>query len=252
MRPLSLHLPKVLCPVGNRPLIDHALDRLAAVTASVAVNTHRSQPTLAHHLRGRAHVSVEAGEALGTAGGVAALRDWIGGRPTVVVNGDTWCPGGLDALLAGWDGERIRVLVPGGGPFGPRSPVAGTLLPWTVVRGLAAEPTGLWEVCWRQALGEGRLESIGHDGPFVDCGSPAQYLTANRLCRRHRGVDADVAASARVTGEVRDATVGEGARIDGIVEDTVVWPGGQVATREHLRGSIRIGARTTVMVRGGA
>ncbi len=230
MRPLSRLRPKVLCPVGDRPLIEHALGRLSSVTDAVAVNVHHSQPALAAHLEGRVHLSVEPGEALGTAGGVGNLAAWVDGRDVVVVNGDTWCPGGLEELVEGWDHETLRVLVAGDEPFGPRAPVAGALLPWDVVRSLPTTPAGLWEVCWRHALDQGRIETVAHHGPFVDCADPVDYLRANL---------------AAAGGSV----IGAGARVEGTVEESVVWPGAHVGPREHLWRAIRTDAGTTVLIR---
>jgi len=216
--------------VAGRPLIDHALERLRAVTDDVGVNAHGSQPALVRHLDGRAHVSVEEGEALGTAGGVAGLRGWIDGRDVVVVNGDTWCPGGLEALVEGWDGERIRILVLGDEPFGPSSRIAGSLLPWRVVASLPLAPAGLWEVSWRDALAAGEVDTVAHHGPFVDCADPADYLRANLL-----------AAGGSV--------VGEGAVVEGELEESVVWDGAVVHRGERLRRAIRTDAGTTVLIR---
>ena len=230
MRPLSELRPKVLCPVGDEALIDHALGRLSSVSGALAVNVHASQPTLVQHLDGRVHLSVESGEALGTAGGIGNLRRWIDGRAVVVVNGDTWCPGGLEHLVEDWDGASIRILVAGDEPFGPQAPVAGALMPWDVVAELPVTPSGLWEVCWRDALAEGRIETIAHHGPFVDCADPADYLRANL---------------ASAGGSV----IGAGAVVEGAVEESVVWPGARVGPREHLRRAIRTDAGTTVLVR---
>lgn len=230
LRPLTIERPKVLCPVGELALIDHAIDRLRTVTGSVAVNVHETQPTLAEHLDGHAHVSLERGPRLGTAGGVARLAPWIAGRPVVVVNGDTWCPGGLEALVEEWDGERIRILAAGAGSLGPTVRVAGALMPWTDVRSLRTEPSGLWEVLWREALESGRVEVVRHDGPFVDCAGPADYLEANL-----------VAAGGSV--------IGAGAEVLGVVEDSVVWPDAHVGAGEHLRRAIRTTEGRTVLVR---
>ena len=230
MRPLSLLRPKVLCPVADQALIDHALGRLSSVTDGLAVNVHASQPALVRHLDGRAHLSVETGEALGTAGGIGNLRGWIDGRPVVVVNGDTWCPGGLEHLVEGWGGDTIRILVAGDEPFGPTAAVAGALLPWDVVAGLPTTPAGLWEVSWRQALEDGRIESIAHRGPFVDCADPVDYLRANL---------------AAAGGSV----IGRGAVVEGEVEESVVWPGAVVRAGERLHRAIRTDAGTTVLVR---
>lgn len=220
----------MLCPVADQPLVDHAIARLADVTGDIGVNVHVSQPTLVEHLQGRVRLSVERGERLGTAGGVAGLADWIAGRPVVVVNADTWCPGGLGALVEGWDGGRIRILVAGADGFGPRSRIAGALMPWSDVEPLRPEPTGLWEVSWRAALEAGRIDAVRHDGPFVDCADPADYLEANL---------------AAAGGSV----VGEGARVDGRIEDSVVWPGAVVAPSEHLVRAIRTTEGRTVLIR---
>jgi len=216
--------------VGGEALVDHALGRLASVVDDVAVNVHRSQPALVRHLDGRVHVSLEDGEALGTAGALGHLRGWIDGRDVVVLNGDTWCPGSLAPLVEGWDRRSIRVLVPGGGPFGPTAPVAGALLPWDVVAALPDTPAGLWEVCWRDALDEGRIEAVRHDGPFVDCADAVDYLRAN------------LAAAG-------GSSIGAGARVDGEVVESVVWPGAVVRADEHLHRAIRTDAGTTVLVR---
>ena len=230
MRPLTIDRPKVLCPVANVPLIDHALERLAPVTDDLAVNVHETQPDLRHHLAGRVRVSVESGERLGTAGAVANLRDWIDGRGVVVVNGDTWCPGGIEPLTAGWDGERIRILVPGTDVFGPSARIAGALLPWADVVGLEPTPSGLWEVMWREAHAAGRIETVHHDGPFVDCAGPGDYLEANL----------------RAAG---GSVIGAGAVVDGTVEDSVVWSNAEVRPGEHLRRAIRTDTGRTVLVR---
>lgn len=230
LRPLTHELPKVLCPVANRPLIDLAVDRLRAVTGSVAVNAHGPQTALIAHLdAGGVHVSVEADEALGTAGALGALRNWIDGRDVVVVNGDTWCPGGLEQLVDGWDGERIRILVAGGEAFGPRSQIAGAVMPWAEVQRIPASPSGLWEVSWRRALAGGGIETVAHDGLFVDCARPADYLRANLLATRF---ESSVAAAATVEGEV---------------VESVVWPGAAVAPSERLWRAIRTPKRTVLI-----
>ena len=133
LRPLSSVLPKPLCPVGNVALVHLALDRLVEAGAEPAVNVHHHGERIAASVAERAHVSFEVGRALGTAGGVGNLAGWIAGRPVLVVNADTWTRGSPSPLLEDWDGERIRVLVPGGGPFGADSAITGTLLPWSVV-----------------------------------------------------------------------------------------------------------------------
>ena len=234
LHPLTIDRPKVLCPVADRPLIDHAIERLHLVTGDVAVNVHESQPTLRTHLANRRDrpvtVSMEQGERLGTAGPLGALRDWVDGRPMVVVNGDTWCPGGTEELVRGWGGESIRILVAGEAPFGPTAQIAGALMPWDDVRSLEPVPSGLYEVLWREADADGRVETVLHHGPFVDCAGPADYLAANLQ-----------AAGGSV--------IGAGAQVEGTVEDSVVWAGARVHPHEHLVRAIRTDTGRTVLVR---
>lgn len=239
LRPLTALRPKALCPVGNVPLVDLALRRLGAAlgaggdAATLAVNVHHGRDLLEAHLAGRVHLSIEEPQALGTAGALGRLRDWIGERATLVVNADAWTTAPLDGLLDGWDGERVRVLLAPPAVPGPTMRVAGALLPWRDVRDLAPEPSGLWEVSWRGALDAGRVEAVAvpPGAAFVDCGTPAAYLAAN------------LAASG---GE---SVIGPGALVEGTVERCVVWPGAVVGPGERLVDAIRAGDRLTVVVR---
>ena len=63
LRPLTLLVPKALCPVAGVPLVDHALARLEGRVADAAVNVHHGRALMEEHLHGRVHLSIEAGEA---------------------------------------------------------------------------------------------------------------------------------------------------------------------------------------------
>jgi NDP-sugar pyrophosphorylase family protein len=225
--------PKVLCPVGDRPLVDHALDRFVGVTDAVAVNVHHHRSMLESHLAGRVHISIEEPEALGTAGALGRLREWIDHRPALIVNGDTYCPSSASMLLDGWDGERVRVLAVGNGVFGPTTEIAGAALPWEEVATLAAEPSGLYERSWNRAAQEARLEVVvlPSDEICIDCGTPAQYLAAN------------------MQWSGGESVVGPGAIVEGTVDQSVIWPGAVVRADEHLTRAIRAHERITVLVR---
>jgi CTP:molybdopterin cytidylyltransferase MocA len=175
LRPLSLVRPKPLCPVGGLPLLDLAIARARTATTAVAVNVHHARAALEDHLAatnaarvaagagGPVHVSVEPDEALGTAGALAHLRSWIDGRGVLVLNGDTWTPGDLGAAAAGWDRERVRVLVVGDDrlwpPDRPTSRLAGSFMPWSEVARLEPVPSGLWEVGSRWCTGTARAST---------------------------------------------------------------------------------------------
>ena len=232
LRPLTLLRPKALCPVANVALVDLAIERTAAVVgaASIAVNVHHGRAQLEAHLAGRVHLSIEEPEPLGTAGAVAHLRPWLDGRAVLVVNADGWHRADLATLLAGWDGERVRVLVadrPDAG-FGPTSAVIASVLPPSEVAVLPHAPWGLWEASWRARHAEGRLEVVTCATTLIDCGTPQRYLAAN------------LAASG---GE---SVVGPGAVVDGTLVRSVVWPGGRVNRGEVLVDAIRVGENLTV------
>ncbi len=244
----------MLCPVGGTALIDHAIERVRHLTEDLAVNVHALPDQLLDHLARHHHDGVVTSmedEALGTAGAVGRLRSWIDGRAVVVVNGDTWCPAPLADLVAGWDGERVRVHVAGPQPFGPRSRIVASLMPWTVARELRAEPSGLYEVVWRAAHQQGRLETVHWNGAFVDCGTPADYLAANLEALAQAGLTSLVATGARLAGEASvgdGVVVGSGASVSGRLERCVVWPGARVDRGEVLIDAVRAGP-LTVLVR---
>lgn len=256
--PLTRLRPKALCPVDTRPLLDHALDRLRAgldrggaggdwagaapaggdgVLARVAVNLHHGAGLVDAHLPAPVHRSVEAPVALGTAGALGALRSWLDGRHALVTNADAWFTPGLDVdrFVASWDGERVRLLcvrAPGRGDFGNLRYCGVALLPWSAIEPLAAEPSGLYEVSWRHQAAAGRLDLVVHQGTFVDCAAPADYLAANLLASGGRSV---------VDGS---AVIGDGAEI----VRSVVWDASEVVAGEVLVDAVRAGP-LTVLVR---
>lgn len=251
LAPLTGLVPKPLCPVGNRPLIDLALDRVAALDVPVAVNLHHGAGALRAHLEGSGpaglYLSEEQPEALGTAGAIGALRPWLDGRDVLILNADTWAPADLGPFVEGWDRQFPCVLVHGSDHFGPRAGVVASLLPWAQARALEAVPTGLYEVVWRHRHESGTLDVVRHDGSFVDCGTPSEYLEAN------------LAAAALAGGSIIDPTavvapgsvggrsvVGAGAVVEGRVEDSVVWPGMTVDAGEVLVRSVRASAGLTL------
>lgn len=190
LRPLTLTRPKALCPVGGRPLLAWALERIRPYVDTVAVNVHHHAAQMLAALEPLdVHVSLEAPEALGTAGALGRLRPWLGGDPVLVTNADAWYPPAgvqpvLDTFVGGWDGDRVRLLVarrPGAGDFGDLRYVGTALLPWSAVRDLPAEPAGLYEVSWRALHEVGALDLVETDVTAIDCGTPAELARADAL-----------------------------------------------------------------------
>ncbi|MFE9690123.1 NDP-sugar synthase [Micromonospora sp. NPDC005806] len=264
LRPLTERVPKALCPVGNVPLLDRALDRLAGIGLAgperVAVNACYLGDQVVAHVGSRAHLSVEPGDPLGTAGGLGNLRDWIAGRGVLVGNADAYladrgAPPGPDvaALLDGWDGRSVRLLgQPADDPAAPGTFsghrfVGFSLLPWRLVRALPPTFGDLVRAVWRPAEAAGALEVVPYRGVFYDTGTPAGYLAANL----HAAGDGSlVHPAATVTGPVDRAVVGPGATVRGAVTRAVVWPGATVREGERLTDAIRAGDDVTVPAGG--
>ncbi|KUL25073.1 NTP transferase domain-containing protein [Actinoplanes awajinensis] len=252
LRPLTGAVPKALCPVGNLPLLDHALRRLAGLGLTgpdrVAVNAAYLADQVITHATGRAHLSPEPDGPLGTSGGVARLRSWIDGRGVLVGNADAYLadpfrdPGkDIAALLSGWSGDTVRMLTkpcfPGdtGGFSGNR--FAGfSLLPWRYVTDLPDQSDNLVRTAWRPAESEGALELIAYEGYYLDTGTPADYLTANLHAA---GGSTLLDPTATLTGTATESVIGAGAQVAGTITRSVIWPGATVAPGESLTDAIR-------------
>jgi CTP:molybdopterin cytidylyltransferase MocA len=238
LRPLTTLRPKALCPVGGTPLLDLALDRVERVCGTgadvVAVNAHHHRDQVVGHVGGRAHLSVEEPVALGTAGALGLLRPWLAGRDVLVTNADAYLATTMDELVAGFDGERCRLLVRALPPDEPGdfrldgTPVryvGACVLPWGLAQRLPAEPGGLYEALWRDLDAASRLDLHVTTAHVVDCGTPADYLAANLHASGGRSV------------------VGEGAVVQGRIERCVVWDGAHVGPDEVLTDVVRAGDR---------
>jgi NDP-sugar pyrophosphorylase family protein len=208
-------------------LLDLALRRVATVVAvapaEVAVNAHHLGDQVAAWAAGRMHVSTEQPLALGTAGAVAAVAPWLDGRDVLVANGDAYFDGDVDmhGLVDGWDRERPRLVVvadPGRADFDGGWRFAGvSLLPARFVPQLRAEPSGLYEEVWSRT----DVDLFPVSTPYVDCGTPRDYVRANLMTS---GGESVVAPSAVVEGSVTRC---------------VVWPDAVVHAHEQLADCIR-------------
>ena len=96
MRPLTLHTPKPLLPVGGMPLIEHHIRALAAAGFVELVINHawlgqQIEDYLGDGARFGVRIAYSAeGEPLETGGGIQRALPLLGEQPFLLVNGDIW------------------------------------------------------------------------------------------------------------------------------------------------------------------
>lgn len=206
MRPLTDHQPKPMVPVAGKPLIDHALDRLAeAGVARAVVNVHYLPDLLVEHLSKRAlpkvDVSDETDLLLETGGGMIKAQSLLP-DPFFCLNSDNiWLDGPKNAfadLSQNWDDERmdaLLLLVPhkgarnfvGKGDFhmdgmgllkrrrtGRIAPYVYTGIQLVSKRLLRDAPEGPFStnLLWTRAIEESRLFGVAFTGSWFEVGAP--------------------------------------------------------------------------------
>ena len=207
MRPLTAAQPKPMVRVAGKPLIDHALDRLAeAGIAKAVVNVHYLPDAVEAHVRSRAvpavTISDERELLLETGGGLVKAQDLLP-DPFFCVNSDNiWLDGPRNAfheLSAIWDAVRmdaLLLLVPhtgarnfaGKGDFhmdgkgritrrrsGRIAPFIFTGVQLASKRLLEGAPEGPFStnLLWDRAIERGRLCGVAFSGQWFEVGSPA-------------------------------------------------------------------------------
>lgn len=208
MRPITLTTPKPLVAVGGKPMLDHALDRLAdAGVAEAVVNAHWLADKIADHLAARRQpapritLSREA-DVLETGGGVRHALPLLGDAPFFTINADiVWLDGPVPALrrlAQAWDPDKMDCLLlvtptatavgyHGRGDYHMdpdgvlTSRVEGEVSPF-VMAGIAImkpdlfadRPDGAFSqsLIWREAEAAGRLYGVRHDGNWYHVGTP--------------------------------------------------------------------------------
>ncbi len=220
MRPLTDATAKPLLPLGGRSLLNHALDRLAAVGVEFAVvnafwQADRVVAALARRRDPLVEVVQEAA-LLDTGGGVRAVLDRLGDDPFFVVNGDAvWLDGprpALARLVAAFDPAAVDgvllvhrtcqvhadvglgdfVLDPWGGLRRRRERevapyiYAGVQLIAPAL--LARMPEGRFSMnlAWDRALAAGRLRAIVHDGLWFHLSTPPDLAEAEAVLHENR------------------------------------------------------------------
>lgn len=199
-------LPKPLVEVAGKPLIEHALEALAAVGVErIVVNTHHMAERIEHHLQARTGPEIlisREDSLLNTGGGTLKALPKLGEEPFFVLNADlVWGTGGADALTGLADRwfdtemDALLLLYPTARVFGyhglgdflcdplgrltarPERHVApfmytgAQLVHPRLFAGFSAGDFPFNDV-WREAEAEGRLFGMVHDGEWLDAGTP--------------------------------------------------------------------------------
>ena len=206
MRPLTASQPKPMVRVAGKPLIDHALDRLAAAgVAKAVVNVHYLPDAIVAHVRHRTApqvaISDEREQLLETGGGLVKAQGLLA-DPFFCVNSDNiWLDGPFDTfhlLSQAWDAEAmdaLLLLVPhtgarnfkGQGDFhmdadgrltrrraGRIAPFVFTGVQLASKRLLRDAPQGPFStnILWDRAIAEGRLYGLTFTGEWFEVGTP--------------------------------------------------------------------------------
>ena len=117
MRPLTLHTPKPLLEVGEKPLIVWHIEKLQKIgVTEIVINTAWLGEKLANALGDGSQFGVEIlwsheGEGLETAGGIINALPLLGDEPFILVNGDVWTTMDFASLLDVQLGEQQAHLV---------------------------------------------------------------------------------------------------------------------------------------------
>ena len=117
MRPLTLHTPKPLLEVGEKPLIVWHIEKLQKIgVTEIVINTAWLGEKLANALGDGSQFGVKIlwsheGESLETAGGIINALPLLGDEPFILVNGDVWTTMDFASLLDVQLGEQQAHLV---------------------------------------------------------------------------------------------------------------------------------------------
>ena len=217
LRPLSLERPKALMEVAGKPLLDHALDRLAEVGVTRAVvNAHYLADQIERHLAGRKKPAITISHEepiLDTGGGIAKALPLLGSDPFYAINAKIVWRGGreeaLRRLAAIWDDAKMDALlllqptVTAVGYEGPgdlnmdqfgalRFRESQEIAPFVYAsiqivhpRLFAGAPGGAFPLrpLWERAAAAGRLYGLRHDGEWYLVSTPAGLTAAEEQLR---------------------------------------------------------------------
>ena len=218
MRPLTATMPKPMVRVAGKPLIDHALDRLADSGVSRAVvNVHYLADALEAHVQTRempkVEISDERDALLETGGGLIKAQDMLPDQFFCLNADNIWLDGPKSAfhdLSARWDPDKMDALLllvsharaenfGGKGDFhmdalgrlsrrksGRIAPFIYTGIQLLSKRLLRDAPEGKFStnILWNRAMEEGRLYGLSFTGLWFEVGTPESIAPTEDALKR--------------------------------------------------------------------
>jgi N-acetyl-alpha-D-muramate 1-phosphate uridylyltransferase len=220
MQPITDTMPKPMVRLAGKPMIDHALDRLAdaGITRAV-INVHYLAGIIEDHVAARRkpliRISDERGVLLETGGGVVKALPLLGQQPFVIHNSDTvWIehgPPNIARLIAAFDPARmdsVLLLAPrttslgydGEGDFHlrpdgqlarrNRGEIADYVFAGVSIAApsmFSGAPSGRFSLntVWDRAIGNGRLFGLVLDGIWMHVGTVQALAEAEALITQH-------------------------------------------------------------------
>jgi mannose-1-phosphate guanylyltransferase len=267
LRPLTLHTPKSMLPVANRPFLEHQVEHLRRHGCDRIILACGYRPDAIRAHFGDTLEYVVESEPLGTGGAIAHAASGVA-ETFVVANGDVLTDLDLTALVEFHrsrparmtlalhpvdDPSRYGVVVTaadGAVTAFVEKPAPGTLDASTINAGTYVVEPGVMALIpagravsveydvFPHLVGAG-LYALASQGYWRDIGTPASYLAANLELMPPGGLvdpTASIQPGARVTGSV----VGEGCRVEAgaTVSGSVLLPGAVVAGGRTMQNQV--------------
>ncbi len=207
MRPLTLHTPKPLLPVADKPLLQWHIEALATAGVAELVINHAWLGEQIERYFGdgsrfglRIRWSAE-GEPLETGGGIRKALPLLGDAPFILINGDVWTRYNFAqlALPEGMLAHLVLIDNPVHNPNGDflltdglvGNPAAGQVgLTYSGIAVLhpdllAEHPEGAFALAplLRAAAEQGRVSGEHFRGAWIDVGTPERLADADRVAR---------------------------------------------------------------------
>jgi len=247
-----------MVPVGDAPAVGLIAAQLRrAGLEHLVVNVHHRSGDVRAWAEREAVLVSEEPELLGTAGGLEHAASLLGPGDVLVWNGDiladldarglvaTHESSGAVATLAvvrraagegnvgiAADGHVVRLRREVFGDESAGADFIGVHVLGGGLRTMLPANGCLVGDVYIPALRSGaRVATHAVESSFVDVGSLAQYVAANRAWLAARGEASWVAQDAVVTGRVDGSVIGAGARVEADAIRCVVWPGAHVSNR---------------------